>query len=298
MVKKNPSITVVLNAYKRISYLKLQINAITNQTIQPCEIILWKNFSGKKLKLPEDILNKITLIECSKNLGVWSRFSAALNSKSDFVCILDDDTIPGNKWFENCINSSAVCDGIFGTRGLRFYTKNRYDPNDFYGWQNPVEEIIEVDIIGHAWFFKRSYLSFFWRELPEIDQNLLVGEDIHFSYTIQKYANLKTYVPPHPEGVTDLWGSLPEYGNLLGIDNNSISNRVSSHKLFNESLKRYTKKGFILYYERNRNEKKGIIFGPGIKSLALVQGLSRKYPWLRYFGIRFINCLKKIKIHL
>ena len=298
MVKKIPTITVVLNVFKRASVLEKQIDSVCKQTIPPNEIILWKNFSGEQIKLSKKILSKVILMECSENLGVWARFSAALNSKSEFVCILDDDTIPGRKWFENCINSSRHFDGIFGTRGIRFYSKNRYDPHDFYGWQNPVDQITEVDIIGHAWFFKREYLSYFWKELPELNQSTRVGEDIHFSYTVQKYGNLNTYVPPHPLDDFDLWGSLPQYGNKIGTDIHSISNKVNSHALFNAALKNYTNKGFSLYYKKNRNKDTGITIGPGIKSFSFIQHLSRRYPWIKINGKKILKILRKIKIHL
>lgn len=42
------------------------------------------------------------------------------------------------------------------------------------------------------------------------------GEDIQFSYLAQKYGGIKTYVPPHPPGNTDLWGSIQ--GALHGND--------------------------------------------------------------------------------
>jgi hypothetical protein len=41
-----------------------------------------------------------------------------------------------------------------------------------------------------------------------------VGEDMHFSWMLQKYSEYKTWVPPHPVSDKEMWGSLKgwEYG--------------------------------------------------------------------------------------
>ena len=53
----------------------------------------------------------------------------------------------------------------------------------------------------------RVWLSTFWRELPELDHPMIVGEDMHFSVMLQKYIGLNTYVTPHPKDNKELWGS-------------------------------------------------------------------------------------------
>ena len=56
-----------------------------------------------------------------RNYGVWARFAFALNSTSDYVCVFDDDTIPSEKWFENCINCiENENNGLYGTIGVTF----------------------------------------------------------------------------------------------------------------------------------------------------------------------------------
>jgi hypothetical protein len=39
---------------------------------------------------------------------------------------------------------------------------------------------------------------------------------MHFSYMLQKYANIPTYVPPHPRNNKELWGSTKEQ-NMVAI---------------------------------------------------------------------------------
>ena len=73
----------------------------------------------------------------------------------------------------------------------------------------------------------------------------LCGEDMHFAYSIQKYLDLNTYVPPHPKDDKTLWGSDPELANKFGVDKDAIS--VNHHSsIFGESLKHYHSKGFKL----------------------------------------------------
>jgi len=74
-------ISVILTKYKREHRFEEQYQSVENQSIKPEEILVCDNRS--------------------QNLGVWSRFSTALHAKGEFVCVIDDDTIPGEKWLEN-----------------------------------------------------------------------------------------------------------------------------------------------------------------------------------------------------
>lgn len=211
-------ITVILNGYKRPQFLKEQVDAIMCQTVPVKEIMLWQNNAEG---FDKSLTDKLTTVVSNKNLGVWARFAFALNAKTEYICIFDDDTIPGDMWLENCLNTMKTHEGLLGTVGLIYDSKNSYRPNTRFGWadiNNP--EVIRVDIVGHAWFFKREWLSTYWRELPPIGLTT-VGEDMHFSYTLQKYLNINTYVPPHPEDNKRLWGSLK--GWEMGTEQNALS---------------------------------------------------------------------------
>jgi len=210
-------ITAILNGYKRPQFLKEQIEAISNQTIKPKEIMLWQNNTEG---FDYNLVNTLTTASCNKNMGVWARFAFALNAKTEYVCIFDDDTIPGPLWFENCLQTMKTHQGLLGTIGLIYKNTNNYHPNIRVGWDKPNANTIQVDIVGHAWFFKKEWLSTYWRELPPNGfEN--VGEDMHFSYTLQKYLGLKTYVPPHPPHFKEMWGSLNGWN--MGTEKNALS---------------------------------------------------------------------------
>jgi hypothetical protein len=236
-------VTVILNGFKRSSHFGSQLNAIKNQTLRPKEILLWQN-KGEDFDI--NLTNQTTHANCNKNLGVWARFAFALNARTEYVCVFDDDTIPGTKWLENCYNTIQNYDGLLGTIGVKFSNENNYLENVRVGWDRPNENTEVVDIVGHSWFFKREDLATFWRELPDLDHSPLVGEDMHFSYTLQKYTNKKTYVPPHPVSDMEMWGSKPHTAWSIGTDSAAISRDWSNMNTMNQAFLGYINKGFKL----------------------------------------------------
>jgi len=204
-------ITTILNCYKRPQYLKEQIEAIQSQTI-PSEIIIWYNKPKEGMQYDIAKLG-VKTITCNHNFKFHGRFAAALLARTEYVALFDDDTIPGNKWYENCLNCESQNSGIYGTSGVILH-KNSYNPNHKVGWNGvpPNEEIQEVDLVGHAWFMKKENLEYMWREEPVSWEN---GEDMQLSYCAQKYGNVRTFVPPHPKNDIEMWGSKKgmEYGN-------------------------------------------------------------------------------------
>lgn len=218
---QDQSVTVILSGYKRPHTLGVQYNAVVSQTVRPTDILFYQNESEYSNNFDPEILRHIKHTRSNFNTGVWGRFAHALNCKTKYICIFDDDTIPGERFLENCINSFNEKPGLYGTIGLVFNNDTYYSP-ERYGWDvNNNDEITQVDIVGHCWFFSREMLSAFWRELPD-ENDFYVGEDMHFSHMLQKYTDYKTYVPPHPIGDKSLWGSI--HALQLGCDNVATAN--------------------------------------------------------------------------
>lgn len=215
-------VTVILNVYKRPQHLEEQYNSIINQTHKPESIIIWNNnnteFDFTKYK------TLTTFVDCSKNLGVWARFIMALNANTEYICLFDDDTIPGSKWLETCISTIKNYDGLLGTIGVIFKCgRKEYVTLKRHGWAEPNENIEEVDIVGHSWFTKREHLMKLVSELPNTQQFYRWGEDIYLSYMLQKHLHLKTYVPPHKPNQIEEWGSKPDTAFEYGIEPVAIS---------------------------------------------------------------------------
>lgn len=237
----NPRITVVLNVYKRASSFKEQLLAIQNQTLQPFEILVWEN--GTEF-VPQEYRDAVTITRASSNFGVWARFAYALNSKGDYICVFDDDTIPGEKWLENCYRTILKTPGLLGTRGIIFENKNAYSMHSDIGVYAPNIKTTRVDIVGHSWFFKKVWLGSFWGALEDRFSSEIAGEDIHFSYVLQQKLNLPTLVPPHPPSDLSLWGSHPDRARKLGGGKESISQSAASLKRFENALKHYRQLGY------------------------------------------------------
>lgn len=224
------TISVILNVYKRPYTLEKQIEAIKNQTIKinSEDIHIWYNTTeGVEKTQPKD--TNIKTYQCNYNTKFWGRFTLPLLCKTEYVAIFDDDIIPGKMWFENCINNIKRRDGILGGAGVITNGKT-YKPHTKVGWngvhnENPTD----VDLVGHAWFFKQKYGKFMWEELPPTWDN---GEDMFLSYIAQKH-NIPTYVPQHPENNKELWSNIRELSMTNGIDwgsdNNAHYLTVSNH---------------------------------------------------------------------
>lgn len=213
-------ITVILNCYKRPQYLKEQISAIKNQTIAVDDIFIWYN-------KPEDMeqydINDLgcKVAQCNHNFKFHGRFAFGLLAQTKYVAFFDDDTMPGSRWFENCLNTiESGYDGILGTSGV-IIKNNEYSHTDKVGWNGQrLTEVTEVDLVGHSWFMERKHLSYLWYDEPISWEN---GEDMQLSYLAQKYGNVKTYVPPHPPTDQSLWGSMMSTGVKYGMDKNAHS---------------------------------------------------------------------------
>ncbi len=241
-------ITCILTLYKRPHTLLEQIAAVRAQTVQPAQIIIWRNGAAP---VPAEVRDDTTLtvIDSSTNFGVWARFAVGLLANTEYICIFDDDTIPGRRWFENCLQTIRVpaTRGLLGTVGLVF------DPNSVYnslcrlGWPNPNPSTMQVDIVGHSWFFRREWLQHLWTTTPDYDSMLRAGEDIGFSWALQR-AGIKTFVPPHTDPET--FGSDPMRAMRYGTESVGISLDGSPHIV--NAFKYYREKGFRLIEEQQK----------------------------------------------
>jgi len=223
-------ISVILNVYKRPHTLEKQIESIKNQTIKvgSDNIHVWYNpVEGVIQDKPKDSV--IKTYESSYNTKFFGRFTIPLICKTKYIAIFDDDIIPGEKWLENCIKNINLREGILGGSGVITNGRN-YVPNEKIGW-NGLKNLnqVNVDLVGHAWFFKKKHAKFMWLEEPPSWEN---GEDMFFSYVAQKNG-IPTYVPPHPPDKIEMWSNdfrkSKTNGVEWGVDDNAHSLVVSNH---------------------------------------------------------------------
>ena len=254
--KDIPEITCILNVFKRPHCLLEQLKAIRRQTIKPKQILIWVNHV-EGIEIPEEVKNdkELIIVNSSYNFGVWGRFSLGLLANTKYVCVFDDDTIPGSKWLENCYETMKQVNGLLGTIGVIFKPNtDNYEIEFRVGWDRPNDEILRADIVGHSWFFKKEWLQYLWTLQPilDLDEQLICGEDIGFSCALQK-VGISTYVPPHPKNDLEMFGSYPEKAWKYGTENVAISMNPASSSKFSRAYKYYKKEhGFQILLENQK----------------------------------------------
>lgn len=230
-------VTVIMNAYRRPHTLIEQYNAIKSQTVEDISIMCWFNASEElqSFTLPKELTSSVACAFANTNFGVWARFAYALNARSKYVCVVDDDTIFGSRWIENCLNTMQTHRGLLGCRGVRM-TGDDYAnyPGCSYESICGNENVEQVDIMGHCWFFEKDWLRAYWAEMPP--QLLLAGgEDMHFSYCLQKHFGLNTYVPSQPKDNKEMWGSLnpSKYGEDMVATSRTSDGHIQANAYWN-----------------------------------------------------------------
>lgn len=244
-------VDVVLTAYKRPEVLKQQLQAIENQSLAPKRVLLYQDGidSYYSIKLNDEICSSFDEVyKADQNYGVWKRFEYASEiCKSDYICMFDDDTIPGERWLENCYIHTLQNRGVYGTNGVVVCsTNNELHMNNIVsvGWTTCNDDAIRVDYVGHSWFFERVLLKEMLSLKKWCDYKY-VGEDMALSFAAQK-KQLKTFVPPHPVEDISLWGSLPRYAMNYGASDVAISKSSKNLTAMRDVLANYYKAGFSL----------------------------------------------------
>ena len=225
LCSEDEEITVLLNCYRRPEYLEKQIKALRAQTIKPAQIWLWINYHEDNKDVDFTKFDVDRIIKNNYNWKFYGRFAGAMLADTKYIAIFDDDTIPGTKWLENCVKTIHKTPGILGGAGV-LLKEDKYFGHTRTGWSAQNNKTEEVDLVGHAWFFQREWLKYLWMEMPLTWDN---GEDIHFSYTSQKYGDIKTYCPPHPPEQLELHSSL--HGYEMGVDLKAASH-TRNHEVF------------------------------------------------------------------
>jgi len=224
---KEGDITVILNCYRRPYNLQMQVEAIRKQSVKPVQIWLWVNYHEDNKDFDPTSLEVDRVFKNDYNWKFYGRFAAALLADTEYVAMYDDDTVPGQNWHKNCLETMETHEGILGSAGILLKGK-QYVQHDRCGWPTNNAEVTEVDLVGHSWFFKREWLRYLWQEKPVTWDN---GEDIQFGFMAKIHGGIPTYCPPHPAGDKTMHGSI--LGNELGIDDKATStNRAVSHQAF------------------------------------------------------------------
>jgi hypothetical protein len=169
-MKIKNEITVILTVWKRNNLVE-QIRHIINQSKRPYQIWIYQNESHVDIQIPKDIKEEYNISHIHSkdtNFKFHGRFALPLLCDTEYIAIFDDDTMPGVKWLENCLDTSKRNNCIVGANGRTMKEGFENSSGQPYSWDN--------------------------------------GEDIHFAASCQIYEKIKCFIPKMPMNDRELWG--------------------------------------------------------------------------------------------
>lgn len=185
------SIGALLTSHRRPHTLRRQLAAIDAQTVTPDRVVIWHNDGGEKPDV--EAMRGKDVIAANFATGVWTRFAYCLwGFKTHFCVVLDDDTIPAPRWLEHLTYCHDAKPGLYGVNGVTFNDGTRSN-RSYHGWDSRCE-FTPVDIVGHAFFFKRTLLNAML-SLPRLEGIDTAGEDYALAFAAQA-CGLPVFVPP------------------------------------------------------------------------------------------------------
>ncbi len=141
-----------------------------------------------------------------RNFKYHGRFTLPLLIDTEYTSILDDDTIPQPYWLQHAMKYCSEYNAIIGGVGV-VIGRNK----QFY-FNPPIKENLEVDYVGHIWFFKTKWVSqyLFNGGISSIGTYLQpsweAGEDIGFSASAWLGGRIRTILPPMSDTNYPCWG--------------------------------------------------------------------------------------------
>ena len=289
----NFEVSIILTLFKKPDTLQKQIEAILNQSLKPKEILLFQDgiIEPYKICIDQKILKLLKKYQISEtNKGVWERFKFAQEASSKYICLFDDDTIPGNRWLENCHYNMMFNEGIYGTVGIILKNYKDYPYKDYFriGWVQPFSKAVKVDFVGHSWFFKRSYLKYMFDNTEKYQAYKYVAEDMCLSFKCKQHGIL-TYVPPHPYGKMELWGSQKEFASKYGKSAVAVSMNSNNFFNMNKALIELKNDGWKFLYQEDNKYIKKILYQVKSEEQKFEKGNNILY--LKYKILEFFNKL-------
>src|SRR5437899_3228653 len=130
------SITTILTAFRRPHTLAAQVEAVRAQSVKPSEVWAWVNDPTPDVSAALAAARLDRVVTSSENAFFHARFALAQLAPTEYVAIFDDDSMPGEHWFANCLESIARTPGILGTAGVVLDGPG-YGERTMYGWQRP-----------------------------------------------------------------------------------------------------------------------------------------------------------------
>jgi len=184
-------ITAIIQSYRRQDNIPVIIKRLREQTHPPKRIIVWNDNDGLGRDLHIDGVEII-----NSNSNEWHNCGAFLIAyfcNTDYVCILDDDALPGKRFFEFCLKhiGKDATKQILAGFGIKLRS-NRYGGR--HQFRSRVSNELKwerVDMAGNIYFCWKSAILPMFSKRPPFWHHIV---DLHFSFMARK-EGYKIYVP-------------------------------------------------------------------------------------------------------
>ncbi|MGJ8522724.1 hypothetical protein R84981_001415 [Carnimonas sp. R-84981] len=185
--------SAVITMWKRTDYLEEQLEALFNQTIPPDQIIILQN--GNHFVVAPELVTKygLQIIRSDVN-SLYTRWIVGYLCDSEYICVLDDDVIPGRHWIELCINTSKEGNALVGPSGRKAALDNKdraWDSVENLG----KDEALECDWVCNAYFFKKEWIKYIVG-CARYNNTQKTFDDIQLATTLKQNGGIKAMVPP------------------------------------------------------------------------------------------------------
>ena len=164
-------------------------------------------------------------------LKYFGRFQLALQCRSKYVAVFDDDCIPQERYFETALHTinTESYRGILGTKGTPA------SENAFYGPVSRSNRIFEADVVGGSWFMESEWVKLMFRDrIHSWD----TGEDFHLCANARKYANIRSFVMPVDANDANTHSFSKDYLSISnrGDTTGRVSGTASSRRYIKDQL--------------------------------------------------------------
>lgn len=190
---KDSGWAAVITMYKRQDYLAEQLLAINSQSIPPKEIVIIQN--ENHMEIDKFLLEKykVKLIRSDIN-SLYFRWIVGYLLDAEYICVFDDDVIPGNEWIESCKHACDLYNALVGPSGRRAapYKKDR-------AWKS-VENLSQTeyeycDWVCNSYFFRKDWIKYVV-EYARYLNTQKTFDDIQLAVSLKACGNINTIVPP------------------------------------------------------------------------------------------------------
>jgi len=202
-------VTVVVATFRRGHLLRPQLQALADQSMRVRDILLWVNdWQGSSNLHDHEAEVQYNFIRARVNFGPWVRFLIANEVQTKYVCILDDDCIPGPGWIEACVKRLEEMEAneeqaVICAAGRVFQGD---DPNAYSvvdaEHRNTDEELVDEGTKG--WLMHTGMLDVF-QTIPRAQSP--VGWGMHMAAACQLAGVFQIVLPQSDDGRTV--GALP-----------------------------------------------------------------------------------------